>query len=114
MNLGQELKDLAAKATIKGGRYEEGDFRKSMRDAKGQQDLLRADKDIRTLDAMQQMILEAEQVYAEDPSDPARLAKLIELLRKTETTEYENRAIELLDQKYNETLRVPISGSRSG
>jgi tetratricopeptide (TPR) repeat protein len=103
MNLGQELKDLAAKATITRGKYEEGDFRKSMRDVKGQQDLQKQDKDIRTLDAMQQMILEAEQAYAEDPTDPGRLAKLIELLRKTETTEYENRAIELLDQKYNET-----------
>ena len=84
-----------------------GRFRKSIRDLKGQQDLPKQNKDIRTLDAMQQMILEAEQAHAQDPADPGRLAKLIELLRKTETTEYENRAIELLDQKYNET-RVPL------
>ena len=103
MNLSQELKDLGARATLKAGNYEEGDFRKSMRDVAGQKKLMDQDKDIRSLDALTVAINDAEAAYAADPADNSRLTKLVDALRKTEQMEYENRAIELLDAKFKET-----------
>lgn len=103
MDLSQEMKDLGTKATIKKGRYEEGDFRSSMRDVDAQKKLLVQDQDIRTLDAMAKPIADAEADFAAEPGDAGKFARLVELLKKTETEEYENRAIGLLDQRFLES-----------
>lgn len=103
MDLSQELKDLGARETMKKGNYEAGDFRKSMRDKEGQERLMRLDTDVRTLDMMGQAIAEAEAAYQANPADPSLLSKYVDILVKTEQPEYENKAIEALDQRYRET-----------
>ena len=103
MDLQSELKNLGAMTTISEGDYEAGDFRKSMRDRDTQEKLLERDRDVRTLDAMQRQIIEAEEEWQADPDEPGKLMKLVDLLVKTEDPEHENRAIELLENAHEKT-----------
>ncbi len=107
MNLQQELKDLATKETIQKGNYEKGDFRESIRNVDQQRELMQQDMDIRTEDAMAAGIRKAQAEYDVDPNDPGALKRLVDILRKTEQTEYENRAIELLDGHFKRTKSYP-------
>ena len=101
MNLQTIMKNLAAKATMKGGRYGTAkSFRESIRDRELQEKLMDEDKDVHAIDALVRNIQEAEAVWKQDPEDPAKFTKLIEALRRTEQVEYENRAIELLEKEY--------------
>jgi tetratricopeptide (TPR) repeat protein len=104
MDLGRELRDLSAQTTIKQGNYEgAGSFRKSVRDMAGQSKLMSEDRDIRTMDQMSGLIAAAEQEWQSDPSDAAKLMKLVELLVKTELPDMEGRAIELLETQYDKS-----------
>jgi hypothetical protein len=104
MDLATERKNLSAKQTMYEGNYGTGgSFRDSVRDADKQRRLMEGDKDVRTVDAMGRIIKEAEEQYAADPNEPGKLMKLVEALVKTEDSEYENRAIELLQQWYDRT-----------
>lgn len=101
MDLQQAMKNLAAKATMKGGRYGTAkSFRESVRDRELQDRLLEQDRDVHEVDALVRNIKEAEVAWQNDPEDPARFTKLIEALRRPEQDEYDNRAIELLDEAY--------------
>jgi tetratricopeptide (TPR) repeat protein len=64
---------------------------------------MRQDQDVRTVDMMTQIIQTAEREYAAEPNEPGKLMKLVEALAKTEDSEYENRAIELLQQWFDRT-----------
>lgn len=103
MDLQTELKNLGAMTTIHEGDYEAGDFRKSIRDREKQEKLLEQDRDVRSIDAMSRQIIDAEKEWQADPTEPGKLMKLVELLVKTENPEYENRAIELLQNAYDTT-----------
>ncbi len=104
MNLQTELKNLGAQQTMSEGQYEAaGSFRKSMRNLKLQEDLLEKDKDVRSLDALTRSVKEAEAEYQADPQETGKLMKLVEALVRTEQTENENRAMELLAQTYERT-----------
>ena len=101
MNLQQEMKNLAAKQTMKGGKYGTAkSFRESVRDRELQDKLLEQDRDVHEVDAMARVIHEADVAWQSDPEDPAKFTKLIDALRRPEQTEYENRAIELLEDAY--------------
>jgi tetratricopeptide (TPR) repeat protein len=104
MDLQTEMKNLGAQHTMTEGKYgSSGSFRDSIKDMAGQAKLLAGDKDIRNVDVMGGIIADAELDYLKDPNEPGKLMKLVEALVKSESPEYENRAIELLDKAYQRT-----------
>lgn len=104
MELSDELKNLAAWQTMDRGNYSTGkSFRDSVRDKEKQQDLMEADKDIRSADGMKRAIEMAERELAGSPNEPGKVMKLVDALVKTEDAEHESRALELLDQMYKRT-----------
>jgi tetratricopeptide (TPR) repeat protein len=104
MDLQREVKDLSARQTMSEGNYESaGDFRGSIRDREGQERLQRLDSDIRTEDQMSTILREAEAEFAADPEEPGKLIKLVDVYSKTDNPEYENKAIDLLNQFYERT-----------
>jgi tetratricopeptide (TPR) repeat protein len=104
MDLQKELKDLGAQLTMARGKYETGkSFRDSVKDMAGQRKLMVSDSDVRTVDMLQQMIMDAEAEWKAEPNEPGKLMKYVEALRKTESMEYENRAIEVLEEAFKRT-----------
>ena len=104
MDLQKELKDLGAQQTMAQGKYATGkSFRDSVRDMDKQRKLMVADTDVRTIDMMQQQILDAEAEWKAEPNEPGKLMKYVEALRKTESMEHENIAIEVLEDAYKRT-----------
>jgi tetratricopeptide (TPR) repeat protein len=104
MDLQRELKDLGAQLTMTQGKYSTGgSFRDSIRDREGQEKLLNQDKGIHTVDSIQRAIIEAEEEHKNEPNEPGKLIKLVEALRRSETPENDNHAIELLESAYEKT-----------
>lgn len=104
MDLAAEVKNLAAQQTMKAGNYGQGgSFRDSVKNSDEQRKLMDADKDIRSVDALTASIIEARQQYQAEPNEPGKLTKLVDALMKTEQSEYENEAIEVLDAAYKRT-----------
>lgn len=104
MNLQQEVKNLGAMQTMAEGGYEKGgNFRDSIKDLEGQQRLMTEDTDIRTLDVLTKQILAAREELKKDPNEPGKITKLVDVLVKTEDMEYENEAIQVLDEAYKRT-----------
>jgi len=104
MDLQTELKNLGAQHTMDKGNYGVAkSFRDSIRDAEGQQKLIEAEKDVRSMDSMQRAILDAENDWKATPNDSGKLIKLIEALERTERPEYEERAMALLIEEYEKT-----------
>jgi tetratricopeptide (TPR) repeat protein len=104
MDLQTEMKNLGAQHTMTEGKYgNAGSFRDSIKDMAGQSKLMAGDKDIHNVDVMAGIIADAEAEYAKDPNEPGKLMKLVDALVKTESPEYENRAIELLEETFQRT-----------
>ena len=104
MDLQKELKDLGAQQTMSQGKYGVAkSFRESVRDMEGQRKLMVSDTDVRTMDMLQQQIVEAEAEYKAEPNEPGKIMKYVDVLRKTESMEHENRAIEVLEEAYKRT-----------
>jgi tetratricopeptide (TPR) repeat protein len=101
MDLQHEMKNLAAKQTMKGGKYGTAkSFRESIRDVEVQEKLMEDDKDVHEVDALVRNIREADAAWRAEPQDQSKFSKLIDALRRSEQVEYENRAIELLEEIY--------------
>ncbi len=104
MDLQTEMKNLGAQHTMTEGKYgNAGSFRDSIKDMSGQVKLMAGDKDIRNVDVMAGIISDAEAELAKDPNEPGKLMKLVDALVKSESPDYENRAIELLEAAYQRT-----------
>jgi len=104
MDLTTELKNLGAYLTMSKGKYATGkSFRDSIRDVEGQQKLMNLDKDVITDDAHAKLIGEAEAEWKANPGEPGKLRKYVEALVRTEEPQYENKAIELLEEMYQKT-----------
>lgn len=104
MELQRIVKDLGAKVTLEQGGYEKGgSFRDSVKDMAGQKKLMDQDMDIRDADVIARQIRDAEAEYAAQPEEAGKLAKLVDILVKSESMENENRAIELLQSWYEKT-----------
>ncbi len=104
MDLQTEIKHIAAQQTMTDGNYSgNSTFRDSVRDASKQQDLQDQDKDIRSIDGMARAIAAAEAELATDPSDVTKLMKLVDVLEKTDDSEYEGRAVDLLQHQYEKS-----------
>lgn len=104
MELQTEMKNLGAQHTMTEGNYgKSGSFRDSIKDMSGQAKLLAGDKDVRNVDVMSGIIADAQKEFDANPNDPTKLTKLVEAMVKTESPDYENRAIELLEAAFQRT-----------
>ena len=104
MDLQKELKDLGANMTMDQGKYGVAkSFRESVRDMDKQRRLMVQDTDVRTLDMLTQQIAEAKAELEAEPNEPGKIMKYVEVLRKTENPDYENQAIELLEDAFKRT-----------
>ena len=104
MDLQQDMKNLAAKHTMKSGNYGIAkSFRESMRDQELQERLLEQDKDVHAIDALERTIRDAEATWKSDPEDQAKFIKYVDALRRPEQDEYDDRAVQLLEDIYQKT-----------
>jgi tetratricopeptide (TPR) repeat protein len=104
MDLAGEMKNLAAEYTMRKGRYDSSrSFRESVRDMQKQQDLLEAERGVTSNDMLLRAVQQAQVEYEADPNEPGKLLRLADALVKTEQADYENRAIELLRNAYEQT-----------
>jgi tetratricopeptide (TPR) repeat protein len=104
LELSGQLKDLSALDTMYKGNYTESKgFRGSMVNQEKQDELLGAERDVRSQIFLDQRIAAAEKDYEANPNEPGKLSKLVESLTTTEQMEHENRAIELLQEWYEKT-----------
>lgn len=104
MDLQHEMKSLAANLTMKQGRYNVAKtFRESMRDVEVQEKLLALDRDVMEGDALTRAIKDAEAEWKASPDDMAKFAKYIDALTRGEQKQYEDQAIELLDDMYRKS-----------
>ena len=109
MDLQTEMKHMAANETMRQGKYDKGgDFRSSIRDAAGQDQLMQEQRDYKSLSFMERQIAEARKEYDTDRNEMGKLSKLIDALEKTEGMEQENEAIELLLEAYDRTKRFNL------
>lgn len=104
MDLATEVKNLSAYHTMDEGKYgRSGSFRDSIRDADKQQKLIDGDRDVRSSELMARMINDAEAEWKAEPNESGKFMKYVEALVKSEQTEYENRAIDLLGKEFERT-----------
>ncbi len=104
MELQRIVKDLGAMDTMKAGNYlEMGSFRDSIKNMDAQRKLIEQDMDIRDSDVIARQIKDADAEFKADPTDAAKLSRLVDALVRSEMMEHENRAIELLQQWYEKT-----------
>jgi len=104
MDLQTEFKRLGAEHSMDAGKYGVAkSFRESVRDMDKQRDLLERDMDVRSDDVMTRQIAQAEAEWKADPEESGKLMKLVEALVRTENTEHENRAIDLLQSAFERT-----------
>jgi tetratricopeptide (TPR) repeat protein len=104
MDMQAEVKNLGAQHTMTEGKYtEKGSFRDSIKDMGAQQKLFDQDKNIQTTDVMARMVADAEEEFKQQPDDPGKLNKLLDILEKSDTPEYEDRAIDLLEKVFEKT-----------
>jgi tetratricopeptide (TPR) repeat protein len=104
MDLTTELKNLGAMDTMQSAGYEKGgSFRDQIRDMNKQSMLLTGDKDFADLDAMTAIIHQAEADYKAEPNDPSKAMKLVDALEKTEHSDFESKAIDILQDWYDKT-----------
>jgi tetratricopeptide (TPR) repeat protein len=104
MDLQTELKNLGALHTQVEGNYDQmGSFRDSIKD-RDEQELLQAqDSGVQAMGVMGKLITEAQSQYANDPNEPGKLLKLVDVLEKTEDPKFEGQAIELLSEWHQKT-----------
>lgn len=103
LSLENELRDLSTKLTILKGNYESAEtFTESMRDADGQKAIYDTDRMIQGDDDLQRLAVAAEKDLADNPENPGKVEKVVELLCRRENREDEDRAIALLVAKYKE------------
>jgi tetratricopeptide (TPR) repeat protein len=104
MDLQTELKNLGAYRTMKEGGYESSrSFRDSVRDRESQEKLQQKDKDVQSSDFLMQAVAETEAEWRRDPNEAGKLMKYVDALLKTEKTEQENKAIDVLEEAYAKT-----------
>ncbi len=104
MDLQKECNDLGVQLTMLKGKYGIAkSFRESVRNSDKQRDLQRMDSDIRTDDMMAHQIAAAKAEYLAEPNESGKISKYVDTLRKAENLEYENDAIELLEETFKKT-----------
>jgi hypothetical protein len=104
MDLSTELKNLGAMDTMESAGYSKGgSFRDQIRDMNKQQMLMTGDKDFADLDAQQAIIHQAEMDAKAEPNDPGKAMRLVDAYEKTEHSDFESKAIDVLQDWYDKT-----------
>jgi tetratricopeptide (TPR) repeat protein len=97
-------KELGALDTLKAGRYgEQGDFKKSVKNMDEQVKLAQADQMVQNKSFVEQQIENARAEYTENPTVPAKVMALVDVLTRTEDPSYENEAIDILNKAWQDT-----------
>ncbi|QDU71939.1 tetratricopeptide repeat protein [Mucisphaera calidilacus] len=101
----EKLKNLEAERMITSGTFGaggEGDFRANLKDSDAQ-NTQQAEQSLRMEESeLEQLIGQRRAEYDENPEDTDRLTKLIDTLLRTDEEQYENEAIELLTEAWEE------------
>jgi len=103
--LQKELRDLEALRTMKDGGYAEsaqkvGGFRDVVKDMDKQRDLEQQDQRTKSEKVLDEQIERRRAELEEDPNDPTRMARVVELLSKKDTEEAEQECFDLLRQAH--------------
>ena len=94
----------AAQATIKRGKYDEGDsFQGSIKDAEGTKRLLEEENLSRSEEYRRKNLVGAKEDYEANPKELQVIAKYTKALVDMDEEEFENQAIEVLKKSYAET-----------
>ena len=100
-DLAEEYKNLSAELTMANGKYDQdGDFRKSIKDARRQELLYAQDQTVKTQDWRVLAVQEARKAAAADPSQPKHLYALASALSDLETDEADEEAVQILEEAY--------------
>ncbi|MGF1635334.1 MAG: hypothetical protein ACFCVE_15915 [Phycisphaerae bacterium] len=114
MDLNSDLKNLAAQQTMDTGGYEgAGSFRDSIRDKDKQQELIEQDRDIRSADSLSRSVAKAEAEWKAEPNEPGKLMKYVDALVKTEDSANEEKAMNLLQETYEQTKQFRFRFTKS-
>ena len=96
-----EYQRLSAELTVSNGKYDQdGDFRKSIKDRKGQERLQAQESFIKTDNYRISALEEARQAMAQDPNLSKNIFNLADALSDFRTDEADNEAIKLLEDTY--------------
>ncbi len=103
-DLSHELKQIATMRAMKEGKYSQGGgFTESLRDKRGQQDLLEKDKGVLDDDGRSAAIAKTKAAHEADPEEAGKIWAYVEALVRTEQRDHEDTAIALLDKTYDRT-----------
>ncbi len=104
LELQRAMNELSAKYTIQKGKYDQtGDFTRSVKDMKGQQELMRRDAQVKTEDYLKSEVERARQEYLASPTVPGKINGLVDALLKFEDESYENEAVDVLKKAHQDT-----------
>jgi len=102
--LKNEQRDLAGKLTISRGKYEQAeDFRESLQDAEKQKLLHDAERVRQGEQTLEALIAAARKEYEANPTNPGKVAALVDILLKEESPQREEEAIQILMNAFAKT-----------
>lgn len=97
----QQLTNLATRMTIMKGKYDSaGDFRDSMKDSDAQKEIHDRERMVMDEKRLDELIAEARADWQANPTVPAKLLSLVDLLCREEVAEHEIEAIKLLETEH--------------
>jgi len=99
--LDDELKQLAAEMAVSRGKYDQGgNFRQSLKDRKGQEELQARSAMLKSDQYRQSVVEQARSALQQEPELPKNIFNLANALTEQQTDEAENEAVELLIDAY--------------
>lgn len=102
--LSDELKYLSANMAMRRGKYEEeGDFRKMLKDRKGQEKLQAQSARVKTDEYRTTALQDAQKAYTEDPGNIDNIRNLATAMDDLGTNESVRQALNLLQENYKKT-----------
>ncbi len=103
-SLDQRIKDLGTRETLKRGGYENvPDFKESLANKAGTQELLQKDALNKTEEFRIKLVEDAREAWEQNPLDAQNIAKLIKALLDVESDEADEEALAVLDRAFKET-----------
>lgn len=102
--IANDLRDMAGKLTILKGNYSNAEsFRDSVDDAEQQKEIYDKDRLVTDADRFEELIVNAQKRYDENPTEQRAINELVDLLCRREAEAEENRAIGVLVNAYKQT-----------
>ncbi|MCP4710380.1 MAG: tetratricopeptide repeat protein [Planctomycetes bacterium] len=103
--LNEAMRDLSAQATMQEGKYDDddGDFRGSIQDREGQEELQDQELSMRSQKKQAEMIANARREYLAEPIHPGKVNALVDINCEKEDKEQEDEAFDILEKAYAES-----------